>query len=207
MMRRVRTTIRWVLFDADGVLQAMPEGWRDRLLALLGDEPAETLLQLFAGEQEETLTGGSFRAKVAEVLQRQSVRTDPEQVVESWRHLVVDPGMTARIAELRAAGVRCALATNQQDVRVEHMRSMPEYDGLFDEQFYSAELGLAKPDPAFFSTIVQRLGVPAGDVLFVDDVPANVEGARQAGIHAELFEQHGGVNELNRILAEYGIGS
>lgn len=196
-----------MLFDADGVLQAMPDGWRDRLLALLGDEPAETLLQLFIREQEETLTGGSFRTTVAEVLQRQGVRTDPEQVVESWRHLVVDRQMTARIAELRAAGVRCALATNQQDVRIEHMRSMPEYDGLFDEQFYSAELGLAKPDPAFFATIVQRLAVPAGDVLFVDDVPANVEGARQVGINAELFEQHGGVKELNRILADYGIGS
>lgn len=207
MIRRVRTTIRWVLFDADGVLQTMPDGWRDLLLGQLGDEPAETLRLLFTAEQEETLTGGSFRAKVVEVLQHRGVRTDPELIVENWRRLVVDPEMTARVRQLRAAGLRCALATNQQDVRVAHMRSMPEYDGLFDEQFYSSELGLAKPDPAFFDAIVERIGVPADEVLFVDDVPANVAGAREVGIRAEHFAQHGGIAELNRILAGHGIGS
>lgn len=196
-----------MLFDADGVLQRPADGWQPRLLALLGDEPEETLRQLFTGEQEETLTGGSFRTKVVDVLQHRGVRTDPELVIDCWRNLVVDPAMTARIRRLRAAGIRCALATNQQDVRVAYMRTMPDYDGVFDEQFYSSELKLAKPDPAFFATIVERLAVPAGEVLFVDDVARNVSGAREAGIHAELFGQHGGVVELNRILADYGIGS
>ena len=77
----------------------------------------------------------------------------------------------------------------------------------FDDQFYSSELRLAKPDPAFFATIVKRIGAPVDGVLFVDDVPANVAGAREAGIHAELFAQHGGVAELDRILGQYGIGS
>ena len=195
-----------MLFDADGVLQSMPDGWRDRLLGLLGDQPAETLQELFT-EERETLTGGSLQATVADVLQRRGVRTDPEEVVDSWRQLVVDPAMTNRIAQLRAAGIRCALATNQQDVRVAYMRRMPEYEGLFDEQFYSSELGLAKPDPAFFSSIVKRIGTPVDEVLFVDDVPANVDGAREVGINAELFRQDAGVSELDRILAHYGIGS
>lgn len=196
-----------MLFDADGVLQTMPDGWRDRLLGLLGDEPVETLQYLFAEERDETLTGGSFQATVADVLQRRGVRTDPEKVIDNWRHLVVDPAMTTRITELRAAGMRCVLATNQHDVRVAYMRAMPEYDGLFDEQFYSSELGLAKPDPAFFATIIKRIGASVDEVLFVDDVPANVAGAREVGIHAELFEQDAGVSELDRILAAYRIGS
>lgn len=205
MIRRVQTTIRWMLFDADGVLQRSADGWQQRLLGLLGD--TMTLEQLFAAEREQTMTGGSFRQLVADELERRGVQTDPEVVLDVWRSLIVDRQMTARIGELRAAGVRCALATNQQDVRVAYMRALPDYDGVFDEQFYSSELGFAKPDPRFFTTILGRLAVPAGEVLFVDDVDRNVDGARQVGIHAEVFAEHGGLAELDRILAGYGIGS
>lgn len=204
MIRRVQTTIRWVLFDADGVLQRSVDGWQQRLLGLLGDDTT-TLEQLFAAEREQTMTGGSFRQLVAGELQRRGLQTDPEVVLDVWRNLIVDEEMTTRIGELRAAGIKCALATNQQDVRVAHMRAMPEYDSVFDDQFYSSEVGLAKPDPAFFAHIVEQLGVPAETALFVDDVPANVDGARAAGLHAEVFEHDAGVAELDRILEAYGL--
>ncbi|GAB3920035.1 hypothetical protein GCM10011575_35650 [Microlunatus endophyticus] len=199
----MQTTIRWILFDADGVLQRSADGWQDRLLELLGD--ASTLEELFAAEREQTMTGGNFRQLVTDELACQGVQTDPEVVLDVWRDLIVDEEMTARIGQLRAGGLKCALATNQQDVRVAHMRSMPEYDGVFDAQFYSSEVGLAKPDPAFFAQIVQQLGVPTAEVLFIDDVRANVDGAGAAGLHAEVFEHDAGVGELDRILAAYGL--
>jgi len=203
MIQRVRTTIRWVLFDADGVLQRSADGWQQRLLELLGD--TMTLEQLFAAEREQTMTGGSFRQLVSDELRRQGVQTDPEVVLDVWRDLIVDEEMTARIGQLREAGLKCALATNQQDVRVAHMRSMPEYDGVFDEAFFSSEVGLAKPDPAFFTRIVERLEVPAEEVLFIDDVQANVDGARAAGLQAEVFDHDAGVTELDRILKAYRL--
>ncbi|HEY9291436.1 MAG TPA: HAD-IA family hydrolase [Microlunatus sp.] len=198
-------TIRWILFDADGVLQQMPEGWRDRLLGQLGDEPVETLAELFTEEREQTMTGGDFAALVTDALQRRGLDTDPEVVLDSWRTLVVDEPMTDRIRKLRAAGIGCALATNQQDVRVTYMRSMPEYADLFDQQYYSSELGLAKPDPAFFGAIIGQLGIAPREALFVDDVEVNVAGARAAGLNAEIFAQNAGIDELERILALHGV--
>lgn len=200
-------TIRWVLFDADGVLQQMPSDWQASLVALLGDDPAATLKEIFDAEREQAMTGGDFTAVLTGVLRRRQLEVDPQVVLQSWRSLEVDPDLTARIRQLRAAGIGCALATNQQNVRVAHMRSMPEYATLFDEQFYSSEIGAAKPDPAFFTAIIDRLTIEADQALFIDDVADNVAGARVAGLQAEVFAKSAGLPELERILQLHDVGA
>ncbi len=52
----------------------------------------------------------------------------------------------------------------------------------------SCEVGLTKPDPAIFRLTLERLGVDAGEVLFVDDTPGHVEVARALGIGGLCFE-------------------
>ncbi|MEO5877222.1 MAG: HAD-IA family hydrolase [Streptosporangiaceae bacterium] len=47
--------------------------------------------------------------------------------------------------------------------------------------------GLLKPDPLIYELACSRLGVRPEEVIFLDDTPAAVEGARQARIHALLF--------------------
>jgi HAD superfamily hydrolase (TIGR01509 family) len=205
-MPGMTAAIRWVLFDADGVLQRMPPHWQQPFEELLQPDPLGTLRELFAAERP-TMTGGDFAAVVADVLQRRGVDADPDQVLQGWRSLVVDPDMLARVAKLRAAGIGCALATNQQNVRVAYMRTLDAYVDAFDEQFYSSELGLAKPDPAYFAAIVERLGVRPEDTLFLDDREDNVAGARAAGLAAEVFTENAGITELDRILQQYGISA
>ena len=45
-----------------------------------------------------------------------------------------------------------------------------------------------KPDPRAYEWALDQLGVSAGDVLFVDDQPANVEAARSCGIETVWFD-------------------
>jgi putative hydrolase of the HAD superfamily len=85
------------------------------------------------------------------------------------------------------------------------MRRELGYERLFDPMVISGEIGFAKPDPAFFRYAVEHLGLPAGQVLFMDDVQANVDSARTVGLVAELFAQHGGRAELDRILALHDL--
>jgi HAD superfamily hydrolase (TIGR01509 family) len=51
----------------------------------------------------------------------------------------------------------------------------------------SGEVGVVKPDPKIFALTVEKLGVQAGEAIFVDDMADNVKGAEQAGLHAILF--------------------
>lgn len=54
-------------------------------------------------------------------------------------------------------------------------------------RLWSGDIGLRKPGPAVFRLALERSGWEPGRVLFVDDVLANVEGARAAGMEAHHF--------------------
>ena len=55
----------------------------------------------------------------------------------------------------------------------------------------SGDVGLRKPDPAIFEHLITRLDVTAGDVVFVDDNPKNLDSATAVGIETILFDTSG----------------
>jgi FMN phosphatase YigB (HAD superfamily) len=55
------------------------------------------------------------------------------------------------------------------------------------EAHLSHELGAEKPDLESYQLVAARAGLPPESLLFFDDLPANVEGARRAGWQAEVF--------------------
>ncbi len=197
--------IRCVLFDADGVLQRTPEGWLEDLTAMAPDDPDGFLQAVFEAESPASIGEIGFAESLGPVLERHHAVVDVDTVLEVWSRLDIDPQMMAAIAGLRRAGVICALATNQHDVRTNLMRAREEYADAFDAQFYSAELGVAKPSPTYFSRIVESLGVAPEQTLFIDDRADNVAGARRAGLQAEVFSEHAGRAELDRVLARHGL--
>jgi HAD superfamily hydrolase (TIGR01509 family) len=97
------------------------------------------------------------------------------------------------------------LATNQQNLRGRYMRTSLGFEKIFDEQFYSYEVGFAKPEAGYSKAIMDRIAVAPDRVLFIDDHEGNVAGAREIGIHSELFPVDGGVPALKLILGRYGI--
>ena len=58
---------------------------------------------------------------------------------------------------------------------------------VFDVTVFSAEVGLAKPDPAIYERIVQQLEAEAGEAVFVDDYLPNVDAAAALGMGAVRF--------------------
>ena len=63
-------------------------------------------------------------------------------------------------------------------------------------------MGLKKPDPAIYALAQRRLGVEPHEVVFLDDVAANVDAAREAGWHAVLHvSTPASIAELDRIIA------
>lgn len=61
------------------------------------------------------------------------------------------------------------------------------------------------PSAAFFEHIVTDLGLESEQLLFLDDQPANVAGARSAGLDAECWAHNDGITRLYDILDAHGI--
>lgn len=55
---------------------------------------------------------------------------------------------------------------------------------LFSEVFVSCDLGLRKPEAAAFRHVTATIGTDPENVLFFDDTPENVDGARDLGMSA-----------------------
>lgn len=75
------------------------------------------------------------------------------------------------------------------------------FEEVTDDIVYSHEVGLAKPDPAAYELVTRRLGVEAAEVLFLDDVEANVVAARALGWHAVLYrDTPSSIAEMERVI-------
>lgn len=64
----------------------------------------------------------------------------------------------------------------------------PEY--YFDKMFISYKLGMVKPDPRIFETLIRESGIDPQETLFIDDSEANCKAAEEFGIRT-LHVEHG----------------
>ncbi|WP_418960865.1 HAD family hydrolase [Streptomyces tritici] len=106
-----------------------------------------------------------------------------------------DPAMFALAGELRDLGVRVALLSNSWG----NTYPREQIDGLFDPVVISGEVGLRKPLAPIYELTLDRLGLPADRVLFVDDAEPNVLGARAVGMRAL---QHTDADTTRTVLAD-----
>lgn len=53
---------------------------------------------------------------------------------------------------------------------------------LFEHVYYSHEIGLRKPHPDAYAFVLERSGLKPDETLFIDDLQANIDGAKETGI-------------------------
>ena len=106
--------------------------------------------------------------------------------VQSWTQL--NPAMIQFVRDVRSCVHRLAMLSNMTQTTLVWMRRRFEWLALFDACVFSCEIGVNKPDAAIYALCARRLGLEAGECLFVDDSARNVKGAREAGMAAIRFE-------------------
>jgi putative hydrolase of the HAD superfamily len=169
--------IRVALFDLDGVVRVFPGN---------ADWPEVDAVAFSPGLLDEAVTGKiSDEEWRAEVLRR--LGKESAEAVAAWSASAGD--VNEPVLELvRAvrAGTPVGLLTNGTTRLVADLERLGLADE-FDVIFNSADLGVAKPDPAVYELVCALLRLPPSSVFFVDDSPGHVDGARGAGLVATLF--------------------
>jgi epoxide hydrolase-like predicted phosphatase len=98
--------------------------------------------------------------------------------------------MIELMRELKADGLRMAMLTNNVREWEPRWRAMLPVDEIFETIVDSAFVGARKPEPRIYELTVERLGLPAGACLLVDDLAVNCDGARDAGLQAVHFQDN-----------------
>ncbi|MEX0973661.1 MAG: HAD family phosphatase [Solirubrobacterales bacterium] len=98
--------------------------------------------------------------------------------------------MIELMRELKRAGHRMAMLTNNVREWEARWRSMLPVDEIFETVVDSGFVGCRKPESKIYAITLDRLGLPAESCLFVDDVKVNCEGAERAGMAAVHFQDN-----------------
>ncbi|MDL2213979.1 HAD family phosphatase [Clostridia bacterium OttesenSCG-928-O13] len=124
-----------------------------------------------------------------------------QTVADAFDLLSTRPTMAALIQKLHGLGVPMYYLSNMSP-EVKDLMGQRDFWHLFSGGIASSDVGLLKPDPAFYLLLLERYGLTAAECLFMDDTPANVKAAKQLGFDARHFT---GDDVLLRALAEKGI--
>jgi epoxide hydrolase-like predicted phosphatase len=139
-------------------------------------------LECVRGLERGDLTEEQFAERFGELLE-----LEPERrgglVDRMFGHIQEDGDMVEALRRARAQGVRTGLISNSMGAGRYDRSTFPE---LFDGVVISGDEGMHKPEPAIYELGAERVGLPAADCVFVDDLRENCEGAEAVGMTAVL---------------------
>lgn len=113
------------------------------------------------------------------------------------------------LQELKQAGVRMGIVSNTTNpgFMKDYEITLMGMDSYFEFAIYSSELTWRKPHAEIYREAIRRLGLKAGDILFVgDDLRMDVKGSQAAGMRAAWLNRD---NEpaLDGIVPDYALNS
>ena len=103
------------------------------------------------------------------------------------------PGTVALLMKLKKLGYGIYGLTNWSAETFPIARSKYPVLHRFDGIVVSGQEKLIKPDPRIFGILLERYGLNAGECIFIDDSPANIETAARLGFNTVLFDNIGNV--------------
>ncbi len=175
-----------IVFDVGNVLLAFS---REQLLnELVPDRPdlyGALSTRVFQSPYWVMLDHGTMTLEEAiEAMTGRELSLKPyvRQVVENWRDLkgVIGEGVYA-LQAAKAHGKRVYVLSNYHSDSFQFVREKYDFFNLVDDFLVSSRVGLLKPDPAIYRLAQERFQLLPERTLFIDDTPANIEAALNAG--------------------------
>jgi putative hydrolase of the HAD superfamily len=210
-LKESRVPIEVILIDADGVIQYAPEDWSDAFTRCLAcKDPAlarRFTADIYAAETACLSRADGFDEALHTVLKTWDRVDQKALVLEAMLSIRRHHEVLELLCAVRASGIRCYIASNQQAQRASFMSKDLGYASMFDGELYSCHLGAAKPSDRYFELALKSVGANAGSTLFIDDRPENVAGAKRVGLASFVYDGRSGVDVLKSHLRGFGIAT
>ena len=199
--------IRNILFDMGNVLIYFDRNLFMDRLGVSAEDKKLLMREVFLSVEWVRMDRGSMTEPeaVESVCRRlpQRLHDAAGKLVGMWdRPILPIPGMYELIEELKEKGYGIYLLSNASHRQHEYWPRI-EASRFFDGTLISSDEGVIKPQPEIYRLILERFSLKAEECFFIDDVPANIEGAFYCGIPGAVF--HDDVALLRRNLREAGV--
>lgn len=153
---------------------------------VLVDRGALTEDELLKAAQERLETGAQKKAVA--------------QCLLHWHDYALTPkkGMAQVVKMLKDKGYGVYLLSNTS-MRIHAFKHIIPGIALFDGTVFSAEEKCGKPDREIYERLFNKYSLKPGECFFIDDVQANIDGAKSCGMAGYCFAD-GDVQRLRQTL-------
>jgi 2-haloacid dehalogenase len=190
------TPVDAVVFDLGNVLitwDAHPaiakEVGQDQATAFLADLSFDFMAWNHLQDAGRPWAGAEELAAISHPHWAEAIRAYRANFGESLVGAIEDTVKILR--ELHASGIPLYGLTNWSVELFPEALMRFDFLQLFKDIIISGEEGVAKPDPAVFGILRERIGHDLAGSVFIDDSVANIEAAREAGLDGILFTDTG----------------
>ncbi len=186
--------IKAIIFDCFGVL--IKSG--HNLLRQDFPELSNLVDELSAKSDIGALDRGEFN----EIIAQKTNLTAHEIDIRYWGSNQYDYEVINMAKNFRNSGkYKVGLLSNISRSWMVNILGYFEQEIKFDEIILSGDINMVKPDPEIFKLMANKLNLLPEECVMIDDVAANINGARIAGMHGIVFfSAEQAKEELNNLL-------
>jgi putative hydrolase of the HAD superfamily len=185
-------TVRNVIFDLGGVvLDWNPDHIVSRFQPVV-ELRASLKAALFGHADWRMFDRGTLTE--SELIERLEPRVGrPKEEVTAILDAVRDsllekPDTVKLIRELQAQGTPLYCLSNMPAAIYTHLRRRHNFWDAFSGIVISGEIKMMKPEPAVFRHLLDTFKLHAEESVFIDDVLANIDAAKEMGLHTIWFK-------------------
>jgi HAD superfamily hydrolase (TIGR01509 family) len=126
-----------------------------------------------------------------------------DQFRKAWVAIIAGaiPG-SSELLERLAGKYRLMMLSNTNELHFQRTVEMLPVLQRFERSFLSYEIGTLKPARAIYEYVLTHVDVPAGRIVFIDDLEKNVQAAKNVGMSGIVFR---GVEPLTSELGQLKI--
>ena len=188
--------IKAIIFDCFGVLST--EGWEPFYQKHFGDKPVllEQARDLIRQLNKGSLSYDSFIPKITKL-----AGVPRSEFLAQFHENVPNQLLFNYIKNVLKTKYKIGLLSNAGANWLDKIFA-PEQLGLIDEYVLSYSVKFIKPQPEIYDIITKKLGVKNNQCIMVDDRQKQVDGAKELGLKAILYQDFEQMkDELGKILA------
>ena len=133
------------------------------------------------------------REEVIAAMSKTAPELEPyiRRVMEGWIDLPAMPEGINALKTCKAHGIKLYALTNYADEEFAYACQQHDFFSLFDDFVVSAREHLIKPGHEIYEVLTERFQLDPARTLFIDDSPANIEGALESGWQGICYNRGG----------------
>ena len=134
-------------------------------------------------------TGEISESDFIKEIQKHCTESTNTQILYAWNAMLLDlPLHRVKLLKQLKKDFNLYLLSNTNSIHITEFenkigrKQYKEFYQLFDKVYYSHKIGHRKPNAEAFQLIIEENNLIAEEILFIDDSPQHIEGAKKLGI-------------------------